>query len=221
MMTKLIAFCGTHGTGKTSTIRELASRNTKLIFEDMFKVSRECQKKLGYEKLSEAYETINRMKEFQELILEEKRKSDYLILKYANKPFAITERSYLDIAAYTKEWVTRLYHNSTAFELRNLLVWYDNYYKKCIELMSIYSNLIFVYPLQNFDFEIDKNRADLKSRDNIHNFIMNELIDGYISTKIQQQKILHLKSNTLENRVKICENFINNIYISEEFKNVH
>jgi hypothetical protein len=213
-MTKLIAFCGTHGTGKSSTIKKLSDMYSNFIYEDTFKVSRTCQEKLGYSKLDEAYETIPKMKQFQELILKEKRKSDYNILLSSNKSISITERSYLDIAAYAKEWVTRLCLNKNISEadILDLHSWYKNYFERCCEMMSLYSGLILVYPLDNIEFEKDPNRADLASRDNIHNFIIDKLTSNKLCFNLP---ILHLKSDTLNERVQICINYINELLNSK------
>lgn len=224
MTTALIAFSGTHGTGKSSTIKRLVELYPNSILEDTFKVSRECQKLLGYEKLSEAYETPERMMRFQEFVLSEKRKSDYSYLISATSPIILTERSYLDIAAYTNEWVNRLIKNysMTASEQTELKQWYKNYKRRCSEYMHVYSGLIIVHPLTFTEFEHDPNRADLESRDNVHNFIMDELISGdfligtfNLSIITQQKPIFHLKSGVLDDRVKQCKEFIDEIFFTE------
>lgn len=223
MTAALIAFSGTHGTGKSSTIKRLVELYPRSIEEDTFKVSRECQKLLGYEKLSEAYETPERMMRFQEFILSEKRKSDYSYLS-SSSPIVLTERSYLDIAAYTNEWINRLIKNypMNATEQVELFQWYANYKRRCSECMHVYSGLIIVHPLTFTEFEHDPNRADLESRDNIHNFIMDELISGdfmtgtfNLSTVTLQKPIQHLKSDLLENRVIKCKEFIDEIFLTK------
>jgi len=223
-MTILIAFSGTHGTGKSSTIKRLVEMYPDSISEDVFKVSRECQKLLGYEKLSEAYETPDRMMQFQELILSEKRKSDYSYLISPPSSVVLTERSYLDIAAYTNEWVNRLIKNylMNANEQIELKYWYENYRRRCSEYMHLYSGLIVVHPLTFTEFEHDPNRADFESRDNIHNFIMDELVGSdfmngtfNLSTITLQKPIYHLKSDILENRVAKCKEYIDEIFLTK------
>ena len=224
MTSALIAFSGTHGTGKSSTIKRLTELYPNSIVEDTYKVSRECQKFLGYENLSEAYETPDRMMRFQELILSEKRKSDYSYLISPPANIILTERSYLDIAAYTNEWVNRLIKNypMNATEQIELKTWYSQYRIRCSEYMHLYSGLIVVHPLTFTEFEQDPNRADFESRDNIHNFIMDELIGGdflngtfNLSTVTLQKPIFHLRSDILENRVAKCKEYIDEIFLTK------
>lgn len=200
----LIAFSGTHGTGKSTTIKTLTSfRND--VYEDPLKVSRECQKVLGYKKLEDAYTTPKRMIEFQEMILETKISSDADIFYTTDKKIILTERSYLDIAAYTLQWVIRLIESKlSAEEIRALMQWYLRYEKRCMNMMYRYDGLIFVSPLTAVEFDVEPNRADLYSRDFIHETILDYLKNYDISMSI-------LESDSVDSRVIQCNDFINRL----------
>lgn len=203
-MTKqyLIAFSGTHGAGKSTTIKNLvASRDD--IYEDPIKVSRKIQALLGYKKLEDAYSTPKRMIEFQELILEEKILRDKNVFDATSKRVILTERSYLDVAAYTLQWVNRLLENKLTDTL-SLTKWYLRYEKRCLDEMYRYDGVIFVNPLIDTTFDIEPNRADLESRDFIYNTLLEYLKNYNIPIEI-------LESASINSRVNRCSNFIDKL----------
>ena len=201
----LIAFSGTHGTGKSTTIKNLVSSRDDM-FEDPLKVSRKVQTLLGYEKLEEAYKTPKRMIEFQELILEQKIIGDNGVVRLTNKPIILTERSYLDIAAYALQWSLRVIEKCrlTAMGTQQITDWYLQYEKRCLNEMKRYDGLVFVYPLTLIEFEAENNRADLKSRDFIHS-----RISDYVSRL--EIPITILEIDSVHTRIVRCNNFITNL----------
>jgi predicted ATPase len=185
----LVAITATHGTGKTTLLNELAFSGFNV---DNFKVSRSIQKHLGYNSLDEI-DSFEKMKEFQEKVLEAKFDHDYK-LKNKNE-LILVERSFLDILAYAEHWVSRFNLSETQIKK-----WLNGYTCACLKSQSLYDATIFIHPHQDLLFEHDKNRASLETQNKIH---------SRLSQLCQYEKnVLSITDLDLSTRVSQSINFL-------------
>ena len=177
-MSNIIAFSGTHSTGKSTTVNDL--RNSPDFYVDDFKVSRFVQQKLGYANLEEAYKTPEQLIEFQMEILGQKVDHDGELLdnpKLKHKTI-IVERSLYDIAAYTSLWVKRILASEDSWFLptsyrEELREWDKAFSKKCLKMQShLYGGIALFLINEDVAFSQDPNRADYHSREWIQDEIL-------------------------------------------------
>jgi|GEM_PF-1252804 hypothetical protein len=177
-MSNIIAFSGTHSTGKSTTVNDL--KNQPDFYIDDFKVSRFVQQKLGYAKLEEAYKTPEKLIEFQMEILGQKADHDGELLdnpKLKHKTI-IVERSLFDIAAYTNLWLKRVlaseYNAFLPTEYREeLRKWSEAFSRKCLTMQSwLYGGVALFLINDDVAFVEDPNRADYYSRQWIQDEIL-------------------------------------------------
>lgn len=162
-MTSLFAISGPQGTGKTTILSDLSISDIgESIYIDEYKVSRNIQSLLGYEKLSDAYKTPKSMMEFQEKIIDAKYNRDSRLKESIFLPYIFTERSFLDIVVYSAIWISKLVQkmSTSQSEIDNMNDWYKDYSAKCAEYQKIYNGLFYISLNKNIKFEEDKNRAD-------------------------------------------------------------
>lgn len=193
-MTHLIPISGTHGCGKSTLVKVLGARGWRI---DTFQVSRAIQKQIfDVESLSEVLTNPYSVIAFQELILREKFRNDSKIklqLDQHDIPFrvALTERSFVDIAAYAALWLTKF--NNHAIYMR----WLKNYVKVCAEYQHmLYSANLYLNPIVHW--EDDPNRANEEDREFINTFMLDFLRENSIHT-------LTLTGDTPDSRADFAE----------------
>jgi len=150
---KIVGICGTHGTGKSTILQGVKAAGYPVIETSL---SREAQKKLGWEKLSEAEKSVDNMWALQSAIISAMAHRDYEIAK--GKDIVTVERTPADIWAYTAMWCHRLGINELD-DPRSIL-----YREQCVFMMRNYAMLIQVPAIDDIPFVEEPNRADLKSR---------------------------------------------------------
>lgn len=211
-MTKMIAFSGTHSTGKSTTINDLKS--VQDFYVDDFKVSRSVQKKFGYSTLEEAYETPEQLIEFQMEILGQKVDHDGELLdnpRLKNKTI-IVERSLFDVAAYTHLWVKKVLSSERSWHLpseyrEELRLWTDAFTKKCLIMQSqLYSGVALFLINDGVIFEQDANRAGYDSRQ----WIQDEIL--MLSTSLLGPPIKMISYSERAYRVTQIKNFAKDLH---------
>lgn len=206
-MSNIIAFSGTHSTGKSTTINDL--RAAQDFYVDDFKVSRFVQKKLGYSTLEEAYATPEKLIEFQLEILGQKADHDGELIdnpKLKNK-IIIVERSLFDIAAYTNLWVKRVLASEHTWYLPSLYreelrLWSEAFSKKCLVMQSqLYGGIGLFLINEDVAFVREANRADYDSRQ----WIQDEIL--MLSTTLLGPPVKMISHSDRSYRVTQIKNF--------------
>lgn len=180
-MAQLIAISGTHGSGKSTLIKELSSvkyyvpafleqfSDTPSLYIDDFKVSRTVQAQFGMT-LAEAEQDIDTLIRFQEAIIEQKLNHDEK-LKERPEDFVIVERSLLDVFTYASIWC-----QNNREQLAQHLHWYTEYHSRCLKGQMIYDGVVFVPSHSEVPFEAEANRAPLETRELFEEIFTNTLI---------------------------------------------
>jgi dephospho-CoA kinase len=157
----IIAICGVQGSGKSTLIEDI--RETKKLRIDDFKVSRTVTKEMGFSSLLEAVATTASMIKFQESVFEKKYAHDMNLAKDYDQLW-IVERSFIDIAVYTKIWIAEL-EEKGLIEGVVAFSWFKQYVNKCLEAQAqIYDGVVRLEKLKGVKFEKCAYRASEESR---------------------------------------------------------
>lgn len=191
----LISVIGAQGCGKSTLLNELYCSGVAV---DNFKVSRAVQKELGISSLGEVTSDFNSMKQFQEMILEQKYENDRKLKKESP---VLVERSFFDLIAYTELWCSRLGLTSNDSNY-----WLPNYKQVCLEYQKIYDGIILIENSDEIVFERDKNRAGEDSRDQIYSRLR-ELCEmsGILFTVIKEANLEKRVSQSLAYIKHVCK----------------
>ena len=150
-MKHVIGLCGTHGTGKSTTIKALIEQGAKV---SPVQLSREAQQQLGWPTLAGALEKLDTMWQLQDAIFERMVARDSAITETT-----IVERTPADVWAYTQVWLER-HKVDWKNDKRSL----DYLFALGKHLSDHYSS-IFILPMRDaIPFVEEPNRADLASR---------------------------------------------------------
>lgn len=150
----IVTICGTHGTGKSTVIKEAIARGIPVSDAQL---ARSAQAKLGWDKLSRAEESLENMWELQKAILHAMLDRDAELA--ASSEITIVERSPADAWAYTEMWLTR--HGVDPYADPEAAI-----YRKTLEshARSAYLSFIILPMRDEIPFVEEPNRADLASR---------------------------------------------------------
>lgn len=153
----IFGITGSQGCGKTTVLNDLKSAGYNV---DIFSTPRDVQARLGYASLAEVLDqSFDKIKQFQEAILETKYKRDSALAEKHKDGVAFVERTFADIFAYATTWATQLPKKSEEFT-----EWVNTeYFNKCkaAQLELQYSTII-LSPLETF--EVDLRRANEETR---------------------------------------------------------
>lgn len=178
---KLVGFCGTHGTGKTTLLADMVAEGTAA---DTTQLSRAAQKALGWDSLSRAQESVENMWALQDAILAAMYDRDQAILASA-KTVTVVERTPADMWGYTLMWMDRL--NISVDDPRARM-----YKSQCRNMASNYLGFIKLPQHPGIPFVEDPNRADLASRNFVDAAVESFLHDGglpyFTLTKLSREE---------------------------------
>lgn len=204
----LIAISGPAGSGKTTIMNALRDKYQYVL--DDFKVSRYVQSVFGYSKLSEAYETFDKMEAFQNKIAYEKFSHNVQLKQEFPKSVIITERSEFDMIVYAFQWITKLI---TPFDIiqnskekEHIFYWYKRYWDICIEhAKASYDALIYIHPSKDFAFEYDAQRAEEAGVEQFNKAMIS------IISKYWVKPILIIQESDITLREQAIVNFLNSL----------
>lgn len=165
---KIIAVTGAQGSGKSTLIEALRPH----VPVDDFKVSRAVQARLGLKTLSSVMDSWDLMTKFQYAVLEEKS-SSLLELLASPGDVTITERSSLDMLAYSRLWVLRHIQRGSV-SVYDAQTWFNEYREACITHTHMYAAFILLPLMEHVVFENDPQRADEESATFVFRRIMHE-----------------------------------------------
>lgn len=212
-MAKLVAISGTHGSGKSTLINQLASvkyyaptllgcyPSQSSIYIDNFKVARSVQAQFGMT-VAEAWKDPKTLMEFQEAVFFQKLKHDEQ-LKARTEDYVIVERSFLDIMVYAKLGLSFNSHISSEM----LEIWIEDYQFRCMHSQTIYDGIVFVPAHPDIPFKSEDNRASEETR---HYFETNfkKCFIHTMSFKRQLIPFTIIKNSAIDQRVEQALNFI-------------
>ena len=173
---RIITVSGPQGCGKGSMIGEIEridfdhALNSFMI--DDFKVSRSVQKELGFKSLSQVYSSLENVILFQNLVLDTKYRSLRSQLETVGRDFIITERSFLDIAAYFELWCEKqlILGNLTEEGFFDIT---QSYFQRCYEYQRELCEISIIIPMMDHvKFEEDSQRASEQDIDRFYELLM-------------------------------------------------
>jgi len=189
-MTKIIGVSGSHGTGKTCTLDNIAkvqSKDPEIVVDD-FKVSRAILEEMKCT-LDQATATSKLMKVYQSRVLDVKIHRDLHVLRnivVSTTPINfLVDRSPADVWAYTKLWASKNKVSNS---------WFAEFTKKCIKAIEQYDKII-LFPIGKIPFIDDGVRAKEDTQ---------QCINDYIITFLDASEIKYhtVESATVEDRTK-------------------
>jgi predicted ATPase len=157
-MAKLIGLSGPQGGGKTTLLNGLKDRG---IIIDDFKVSREVQKQLGWESLSQVMESPETMMAFQAKVRDVKYVRELENVARTDADIILTERTFADVASYTQLWAWELAENKkwTVGQAIEFLVGYVDI---CKDNQEVYSGNLILPSMAHIAWQADPHRAEKK-----------------------------------------------------------
>lgn len=154
-MAKVVALSGPQGGGKTTLLNGLADKGWHV---DSFKVSREVQSRLGWEKLDSVLKDPQTMMDFQTTILEVKSEREAENVKRSDVELILTERSFADIAAYTQLWCWELVSDKQ-WSVKDVIHFMIPFADKCAAEQRVYDGNLILPMMTHIKWEADPHRA--------------------------------------------------------------
>lgn len=200
-MTKVVSLSGAQGGGKSTLLTELHDRGWVV---DDFKVSRAVQEKLGWSTIDNVLSSWDTMIQFQEQVLDEKFNRDLSLRELGSSSVILTERSFVDVAAYTTYWVWEL-HSAKKVDFSEAAKWLGDYVTRCSAAQLRCYDAVLILPwMPHIAWENDPNRASKESARSIGDSIF-DLANGKRFQMVQ--KFVITEKNT-EDRATEVENFL-------------
>lgn len=197
-LAKLIGLAGVQGSGKTTLLSALKARG---IAVDDFKVSREVQKRLGWQSLEAAVFTPESMITFQRAIFDVKLERENQNAARTDVDIILTERSFADILAYTRLWAWSL-ANDRKWTLADGLKFVSAFSGDCFTAQKVYSGCMFLPLMDHIVWEEDPRRAKQTGAC----FIETEL--RLFLGRCEQQPQLEITTASVDNRVQQVEEWL-------------
>lgn len=176
----LYAISGTQGSGKTTILNELKKQNYNVIGR---KTSRSVLLDWNIT-LDDIYNNHDLMKRFQDELL--KRKIHDELEKISSKDIWFTDRSYVDLLAYS---AVVLGYND------NNKDWLDEYYQICRKHQMQYTKVFYIEPLPFI------TRDGIRGTSIVYNAVIDMIIKGFLS-KIKSSHIENITMLSNNDRVK-------------------
>lgn len=200
---EIVYVSGPQGCGKGSLIEGIRQREFDLglmRFQiDDFKVSRHVQQQLGYASLSEACSSVERMVEFQDLIIQTKKESIRVTRSTCGADILITERSFIDMAAYFELWCSKLLQagDITRDQFIELTV---PYFERCYDAQRELGGTLVIIPMMDHViFEHDINRASQEDIDTMFNLFMKHVGLSGVSAFFVTKRTVEDRANEVVN----------------------
>ena len=201
-MAKVVGISGAQGSGKTTLLEALKPEGFKV---DDFKVSREVQKQLGWEKLDRVLENVWSMVEFQEEVLRQKIRRDASLRD--GDGIIFTERTFADIAAYTTFWCWE-HVDRKGWALDDAAKWLSGFRKECVKAQGeIYSAVVLIPLMPHVVWEEDANRANRASAETI----FEDILRFSEHRQLMTLKTLRLQEKSVEERKNKVITFLESI----------
>lgn len=155
-MAKVIGLSGPQGGGKTTLLNGLADMG---IVVDDFKVSREVQRQLGWENLSQVMESPDTMMAFQAKVRDVKYAREWENQQRTDVDLILTERTFADIASYTQLWAWELVDQGR-WELRDAVEFLLGYVDDCKKNQLVYAGNLILPSMPHVQWRADPHRAE-------------------------------------------------------------
>jgi hypothetical protein len=162
----IVALCGSHGTGKSTVIKEAIARGIKVSDAQL---SRTAQAKLGWETLTRAQDSLENMWLLQNAVVHAMLERDEAL---DSEELNVVERSPADAWAYTRMWLTR--HGIDPYRDPEAII-----YRKTLETHAkmAYDAFVIIPIREEIPFVEEPNRADLASREQIDQYVREFIYD--------------------------------------------
>lgn len=157
-MAKLIGLSGPQGGGKTTLLNGLKDRG---IIVDDFKVSREVQKQLGWETLSQVMESPETMMKFQAKVRDVKYVRELQNNERTDADIILTERTFADIASYTQLWAWELVEQDK-WSVVDAIDFLVGYVDLCKANQTVYDGNLILPAMPHVQWQADPHRAEKK-----------------------------------------------------------
>jgi len=155
-MAKLIGLSGPQGGGKTTLLNGLKDKGIEV---DDFKVSREVQKQLGWDSLSQVMESPETMMAFQAKVRDVKYVRELENRARTDVEMILTERTFADIASYTQLWAWEL-TDSGKWDLTEAVEFLLGYVDLCKANQLVYDGNLILPSMPHVQFQADPHRAE-------------------------------------------------------------
>jgi nicotinamide riboside kinase len=179
---KLIGLTGSHGTGKSTIIRNLKGS----IPVDERLISREVQKKLGWDDLERVKDFQDVMWTYQDSILDLMGER----LEDSSESVLLVDRTPADAQAYARLWCDSFGVNWLTSQKA------ADYSERCARQCLKYHNFIYLPIEPDINFKAEKNRATLESQETVAKYILDFLVQYSLPYVI-------LRTSDLTTRIKI------------------
>ena len=157
-MAKVIGLSGPQGGGKTTLLNGLAENG---IIVDEFKVSREVQKQLGWENLSNVMESPQTMMQFQAKVRDVKYVRELENRARTDVDVVLTERTFADISSYTQLWCWELVEQDK-WSVKDAIEFLVSYTELCKSNQLVYAGNLILPSMSHVKFQADPHRAQEK-----------------------------------------------------------
>lgn len=160
-MAKVVGLSGPQGGGKTTLLNGLKDHG---IIVDDFKVSREVQKQLGWDSLSQVMESPETMMQFQAKVRDVKYVRELENKARTDVDMILTERTFADVASYTQLWCWEL-TEAGKWTIGEAIEFLLGYVHQCQEYQLVYAGNLILPSMPHVQFQADPHRAEKKHID--------------------------------------------------------
>lgn len=157
-MAKLIGLSGPQGGGKTTLLNGLKGEG---IIVDDFKVSREVQRQLGWETLSQVMESPETMMKFQAKVRDVKYVRELQNIQRTDADIILTERTFADVASYTQLWAWELVDQGK-WSVSDAIEFLLGYVDLCKANQKVYTGNLILPAMPHIQWQADPHRAEKK-----------------------------------------------------------
>lgn len=199
-MSKLIGLSGPQGGGKTTLLNGLKEKG---IYVDDFKVSREVQKQLGWERLTNVMSDPTTMMAFQVKVRDVKYVRELENRQRTDAEFILTERTFADIVSYTQLWCWELC-DAGKWEVSEAIQFLVDFTERCRENQKVYAGNLMLPSMPHVQWQADPHRAEQK-----HIEFFNEQIERFFDLAHPRTvPIFRITEGSVDGRINETYNWI-------------